>query len=63
MATSLMKELVDHAQGRFGEGRDPKVPDRKVGDFVPQTEPLNHGIASDAWATVVFQAGGHPWEC
>jgi hypothetical protein len=30
MATALVKELVDHAQGRFGEWR-PRLPDRKVG--------------------------------
>lgn len=54
MATALVKELVDHAQGRFGEWR-PRLPDRKVGEFLPQTEPLNQGTNSDAWATVVFQ--------
>ena len=30
MATALVKELVDHAQSRFGEWR-PRLPDRKVG--------------------------------
>lgn len=28
----------------------------QVGEFLPQTEPLNQGTNSDAWATVVFQA-------
>ena len=30
----------------------------QVGDFLPQTEPLNQGTHSDEWATVVFQAWG-----
>ena len=54
MATALVKGLRDYSQGHF-EDRRPRAPDRKVGDFVPHTEPSNLGADADSWATVVFQ--------